>query len=146
MIADLKPTPQSLHRDCSGRAEPMSRRDQVSALCGLQDGDAVYLLARPVPRDCTRLVLLVHHREARKPKHRSAIAAVARSRVELVGQRGRLIESPVVHDEQPLLMFPSAMRCRSSSTACDRPSRCSFPMATGGRRADAAGPTAAFRA
>ena len=58
----------------------------------------------------TRLTVLVHHREARKPSNTGQLAArcLQRSTVELVGQRGRLIERQAVPGELPLLLFPAA--------------------------------------
>jgi DTW domain-containing protein len=58
----------------------------------------------------TRLTVMVHHREARKPTNTGQLAArcLQRSSVELVGQRDRLIETPLVHQEEPLLLFPAA--------------------------------------
>ncbi len=62
----------------------------------------------PRLRTRTRLTVLVHYREARKPTNTGQLAArcLERSAVEIFGQRDRLIEPPVVHDELPLLMFP----------------------------------------
>ncbi len=57
----------------------------------------------------TRLTLLVHYREARKPTNTGQLAArcLERSAVEIVGQKDQLIERPRIGDEVPLLMFPA---------------------------------------
>lgn len=64
----------------------------------------------PRLRTRTRLTVLVHFREARKPSNTGQLAArcLERSTIEIVGQRDRLIHPPVLHpDEQPLVMFPA---------------------------------------
>ena len=63
----------------------------------------------PRLRTRTRLTLLVHYREARKPSNTGQLAArcLDRSTVEIVGKRDQLIAAPVVHDELALLMFPA---------------------------------------
>jgi DTW domain-containing protein len=57
----------------------------------------------------TRLTLMVHFREARKPSNTGQLAArcVTRSAVEVVGKRGAQPVVPVVGNELPLLMFPA---------------------------------------
>jgi DTW domain-containing protein YfiP len=58
----------------------------------------------------TRLVLLVHFREARKPSNTGQLAArcLERSSVHVYGKPGQVLEAPVVGDEEvPLLMFPA---------------------------------------
>jgi DTW domain-containing protein YfiP len=72
----------------------------------------------------TRLTLLVHYREARKPSNTGQLAArcLERSTVEIFGKRGRLIEAPVVHDEVPLLLFPDDDAVPITRyAACDQP-------------------------
>jgi DTW domain-containing protein YfiP len=81
------------------------------------------LVPRLRPR--TRLTLLIHYREARKPTNTGQLAArcLDRSTVEIFGQRGRLIEAPLVHgDEVPLLLFPDDDAVPITRyAACDRP-------------------------
>ncbi len=63
----------------------------------------------PRLRTRTRLTVLVHYREARKPSNSGQLAArcLERSTIELVGQKDKLIEPPHVGDDEiPLLMFP----------------------------------------
>ena len=57
----------------------------------------------------TRLTLLIHFREARKPSNTGKLAArcVTRSSVEVIGKRGTQLEVPPVGNELPLLMFPA---------------------------------------
>ena len=89
----------------------MSRRDNVEARCGVCRLHATLCICALVPRlrTRTRLVLLVHYREARKPSNTGQLAArcVERSRVEIFGKRGQVLGAPVVgNDEVPLLLFP----------------------------------------
>jgi DTW domain-containing protein YfiP len=89
----------------------MSRRDHVEARCAVCRLHATLCICALVPRlrTRTRLVLLVHYREARKPSNTGQLAArcVERSRVEIFGKRGQVLEAPVVADDEvPLLMFP----------------------------------------
>ena len=88
----------------------MSRRDHADARCATCRMHATLCICALVPRlrTRTRLTLLVHYREARKPSNTGQLAArcLDRSSIEIFGQPGRLIEPPVVHDEVPLLMFP----------------------------------------
>ncbi len=57
----------------------------------------------------TRLMLIVHFREARKPSNTGRLAArcLTRSTVEVIGKRGTERVAPVLGDELPLLLFPS---------------------------------------
>ncbi|MDQ3364946.1 MAG: DTW domain-containing protein [Myxococcota bacterium] len=58
----------------------------------------------------TRLALLVHYREARKPTNTGQLAAqcLVHSSVELVGDRERPLQAPRPRaDEQPLLLYPA---------------------------------------
>jgi len=66
------------------------------------------LVPRLVTR--TRLVLLVHYREARKPTNSGQLAArcVIGSRVAIVGDRERPLPEPLVAaDERAALLYPS---------------------------------------
>lgn len=59
----------------------------------------------------TRLVLMVHYREARKPSNTGQLAArcIARSQVDVYGKRGQVLQAPAIAgDELPLLLFPDA--------------------------------------
>ena len=58
----------------------------------------------------TRLTLMVHFREARKPSNTGLLAArcVARSTVEVVGKRGTQRAVHRLGNELPLLLFPAA--------------------------------------
>ena len=104
----------------------MSRRDNALARCGTCRMHATLCICALVPRlqTRTRLTLLVHYREARKPTNTGQLAArcLERSAVEIFGQHGRLIEPPLVHDEVPLLLFPDddALPIARYAT-CDRP-------------------------
>jgi tRNA-uridine aminocarboxypropyltransferase len=89
----------------------MSRRDSVEARCTGCRLHATLCICALVPRlrTRTRLVVLVHYREARKPSNTGQLAArcVARGSVEIFGKRGQLLEAPVVGDDEvPLLLFP----------------------------------------
>ena len=57
----------------------------------------------------TRLTLMVHFREARKPSNTGQLAArcLTRSAVEVIGKRGTQRVAPVLGNELPLLLFPS---------------------------------------
>lgn len=104
----------------------MSRRDHTDALCGTCRMHATLCICALVPRlrPRTRVTLLVHHREARKPTNTGQLAArcLDRSTVEIFGQPGRLIEPPIVHDEVPLLLFPDHDALPITRYAsCDRP-------------------------
>jgi DTW domain-containing protein YfiP len=72
---------------------------------------ATLCLCALVPRLATRsrLALLVHHREARKPTNTGQLAArcLVRSTVTIVGERDQPVRLPeVAGDEQPVLLFP----------------------------------------
>ncbi len=89
----------------------MSRRDNVEARCAVCRLHATLCICALVPRlrTRTRLVLLVHYREARKPSNTGQLAArcVERSSVQVFGKRGQALEAPVIGDDEvPLLMFP----------------------------------------
>lgn len=89
----------------------MSRRDHALARCAACRMHATLCICALVPRlrTRTRVVLLVHYREARKPSNTGQLAArcVERGRVEIFGKRGQALEEPSVGDgELPLLMFP----------------------------------------
>lgn len=58
----------------------------------------------------TRLALLIHYREARKPTNTGQLAArcLTNSHVGIVGDPARPLSLPLVQgDEQPLLLFPA---------------------------------------
>jgi DTW domain-containing protein YfiP len=89
----------------------MSRRDNAAARCAGCRLHATLCICALVPRlrTRTRLVLLVHYREARKPSNTGQLAArcVERGSVEIFGKRGQELEAPVVGDDEvPLLLFP----------------------------------------
>ena len=66
------------------------------------------LIPRLVTR--SRLVLLVHYREARKPTNTGQLAArcLANSRVAIIGDRARPLALPLVADgERAVLLYPS---------------------------------------
>lgn len=89
----------------------MSRRDHVEARCAVCRLHATLCICALVPRlqTRTRLMLLIHYREARKPSNTGQLAArcLERSSVEIIGKRGQPLGAPVVRDgEVPLLMFP----------------------------------------
>lgn len=87
----------------------LEAHDRLCEVCKLQ---VALCLCALVPRleTRTRVTVLVHHREARKPSNTGQLAArcLARGAVERVGQAGRLIAPPALGDEQPLLLFPAA--------------------------------------
>lgn len=90
----------------------MSRRDNHHARC-----DACHmhhtlcvcaLLPALSPR--TRLSLLIHYREARKPTNSGQLAArcLQGSAINIVGDRQRPLSLPLVHEhEQGILLFPA---------------------------------------
>jgi DTW domain-containing protein YfiP len=89
----------------------MSRRDNVEARCAVCRLHATLCICALVPRlrTRTRLVLLVHYREARKPSNTGQLAArcLERSSAEIFGKRGQVLEAPVIGDDElPLLLFP----------------------------------------
>ena len=58
----------------------------------------------------TRLMVIMHYREERKPTNTGRLAArcVADSRIHIVGDRERPLPEPLLgSDEQPLLLFPA---------------------------------------
>lgn len=87
----------------------LDEHDRLCEVCKLQ---VALCLCAQVPRlvTRTRVTVLVHHREARKPSNTGQLAArcLVRGAVERVGQSGRLITPPALGDEQPLLLFPDA--------------------------------------
>lgn len=90
----------------------MSRRDNVAARCATCQMFAALCICELVPRlvTRTRLVLLVHYREARKPTNTGQLAArsVVGSRVEIVGDRARPLSVPLVDpEERAVLLYPS---------------------------------------
>jgi len=89
----------------------MSRRDNASARCAACKMHRALCICALVPRlhTRTRVVLLVHYREARKPTNTGQLAArcLDRSRVEIIGQRDRSLAAMVPGDELPVLMFPA---------------------------------------
>jgi DTW domain-containing protein YfiP len=106
----------------------MSRRDNVQARCVTCLMHATLCICALVPRLATRtrLTLLVHYREARKPSNTGQLAArcLDRSAVEIIGQPGHLLEAPLVDDEVPLLMFPD-----EDAVPIEQYARCAKPIA-----------------
>jgi DTW domain-containing protein len=105
----------------------MSRRDHVEARCSVCRMHATLCICALVPRlrTRTRLVLLVHYREARKPSNTGQLAArcVERSSVDIYGKRGQVLEAPIVADDEvPLLMFPDADAAAISPHAASKKS------------------------
>jgi len=89
----------------------MSRRDNAHARCAACRMHATLCVCALVPRlrTRTRLIVLVHYREARKPSNTGQLAArcLERSGVEVYGRPGRPLGPQRVHDgELPLLLFP----------------------------------------
>jgi DTW domain-containing protein YfiP len=89
----------------------MSRRDNADARCAACQMNATLCICALVPRlwTRTRLVLLIHYREARKPSNTGQLAArcLERSSVTVYGKRGQTLDPPAVgEDEIPLLLFP----------------------------------------
>jgi DTW domain-containing protein YfiP len=90
----------------------MSRRDNADARCRACRMHAALCICALIPRLVTtsRLVLLVHYREARKPTNTGQLAArcLAGSRVELVGDRDRPLRLPLVDpSEHAVLLYPA---------------------------------------
>jgi DTW domain-containing protein len=88
----------------------MSRRNNLER-CATCRMHATLCLCALVPRLATRtrLALVVHYREARKPTNTGQLAArcLERSTVTIVGERDQPVRLPtVVDDEQPVLLFP----------------------------------------
>ena len=89
----------------------MSRRDNVEARCPTCHMHATLCICDLVPRleARTRLSLLVHYREARKPTNTGLLAArcFEHSEVGIVGDRARPLGLPVVRPgELGLLLYP----------------------------------------
>ena len=89
----------------------MSRRDNTEARCVACRMHATLCLCALVPvlRTRSRLTLLVHYREARKPTNTGQLAArcLVGSTVVIVGDRDHPPEPPAVGDDElPLVMFP----------------------------------------
>src|SRR5512144_2010241 len=90
----------------------MSRRHNTDARCPACRMHGALCICALIPRLVTRsrLVLLVHYREARKPTNTGQLAArcLAGSRVEIVGDRDRPLPSPLVDPgETAVLLYPS---------------------------------------
>ena len=91
----------------------MSRRDNVEARCNGCHLHASLCICPLIPRlrPRTRLTLLVHYREARKPTNTGQLAArcLERSRVCLVGDREHPLPAALWGgSELPLLLYPDA--------------------------------------
>ena len=89
----------------------MSRRDHVDARCADCMMYRAMCICALEPRLVTRsrLVLLVHYREARKPTNTGRLAArcLVGSRVAIVGDRDRPLPVPLVSpDETAVLLYP----------------------------------------
>ncbi|MBK7977817.1 MAG: DTW domain-containing protein [Deltaproteobacteria bacterium] len=89
----------------------MSRRDDNTVRCDACRMHVTLCICAIVPRLATRtrVTVLVHHLESRKPSNTGRLAArcLERGAVEIVGQRHRLIEPPRIVDEVPLVLFPA---------------------------------------
>jgi DTW domain-containing protein YfiP len=96
------------------RGSAMSRRNPLER-CATCRMHATLCICGQLPRLATRtrLALLVHHREARKPTNTGQLAArcLERSSVVITGEAGRSPDpSPLVtvdRDEQPVVLFPA---------------------------------------
>ena len=89
----------------------MSRRDNVEARCAVCRMHATLCICALVPRlrTRTRLAVLVHYREARKPSNTGQLAArcLERGSVQVFGRRGQVLKAPAIGDDElPLLLFP----------------------------------------
>lgn len=89
----------------------MSRRDNFEARCDGCHLHATLCICTLIPSLCprTRLTLLVHYREARKPTNTGQLAArcLDRSRVCLVGDRAQPLPLALWEEnELPLLLYP----------------------------------------
>ena len=89
----------------------MSRRDNAANRCPTCAMPATLCICALVPRiqTRTRLTVLVHYREARKPTNTGQLAArcLAESAVEIVGRRDQPVKLRALHDgELPLVLFP----------------------------------------
>jgi DTW domain-containing protein len=90
----------------------LSRRDNQDARCSLCQMHRNLCVCALVPRIVTRtrLCLLVHYREARKPTNTGQLAArcVVGSTVGIVGDRARPLPLPLVREgEQGIVLFPA---------------------------------------
>ena len=90
----------------------MSRRDNQDIRCPTCHMHNTLCVCPLVPTltTRTRLALLVHYREARKPTNTGQLAArcLANSQVGIVGDLGRPLTLPLwLEDEQPVLLFPA---------------------------------------
>lgn len=90
----------------------MSRRDHVDARCPACMMYLELCICAEIPKLVTRsrLVLLIHYREARKPTNTGQLAArcLVGSRVEIVGDRDRPIRQPLAPPGAPtVLLYPS---------------------------------------
>lgn len=89
----------------------MSRRDDHTLRCDTCRMHVTLCICAIVPRLATRtrVTVLLHHLESRKPSNTGRLAArcLERGAVEIVGQRHRLIEPPRIGDEVPLVLFPA---------------------------------------
>ncbi|MDZ4695107.1 MAG: tRNA-uridine aminocarboxypropyltransferase [Deltaproteobacteria bacterium] len=98
--------------DTIAAANILSRRDNQEARCSLCQMHKTLCVCSLVPRlvTRTRLNLLVHYREARKPTNTGQLAArcVVGSTIGIVGDRARPLAFPLVHEgEQGIVLFPA---------------------------------------
>jgi DTW domain-containing protein YfiP len=89
----------------------MSRRNNLDR-CEQCRMHATLCICGLIPRleTRTRLALLVHYREARKPTNTGQLAArcLVRSSVEVIGKQDRRTALPALErEEQPLLLYPA---------------------------------------
>lgn len=89
----------------------MSRRDNVAARCATCHMHATLCICDLVPRleTRTRLSLLIHYREERKPTNSGLLAArcLPGSSIGIVGDRARPLELPLVRPgERGVLLYP----------------------------------------
>ena len=89
----------------------MSRRDNVAARCATCHMHATLCICDLVPRleTRTRLSLLIHYREERKPTNSGLLATrcLPNSSVGIVGDRARPLDLPLVHPgERGVLLYP----------------------------------------
>ncbi len=90
----------------------MTRRDSVHARCATCHMHATLCICDLVPTltTRTRLLLLVHYREARKPTNTGQLAArcLAGSQIGIVGDLERPLQLPLVRaGERALLLYPA---------------------------------------
>ena len=93
------------------RGVSVSRRNNLErcSTCSMNETLCICALV-PSLETRTRLELIVHYREERKPTNTGQLAArcLKRSSISIVGDRDRpLVRAPVTADEQPLLLFPA---------------------------------------